>query len=141
MNRYVEKEIILSDGTQIPKGVRLAVLADFGNPEIYPEPEKFDIARFAKKRQEPGQENSWQFVTTSPTHLSFGHGEHACPGRFFASNEIKIILCHLLMKYDWQYVPNEPPPQPRRFEASCAVDAKTRIQARRRKAEIDLDHI
>jgi cytochrome P450 len=141
MNRYVEKEITLSDGTQIPKGVRVIVISDFANPEIYPEPEKFDIARFVKKRQEPGQENGWQFVTTSPTHLSFGHGEHACPGRFFASNEIKIVLCHLLMKYDWQYVPDEPLPQPRKFDGGCSVKADTRIQARRRKPEIDLDNL
>ncbi|KAI1813368.1 cytochrome P450 [Poronia punctata] len=139
MNRYVEKPLLLSDGTQIPSGVRIAVVSDFSNPAVYPSPEKFDVARFVKKRQEPGQENSWQFVTTSPTHLSFGHGEHACPGRFFASNEIKIILCHLLMKYDWRYVPGAEKPKPRVFETSSSVDAMTRIQARRRKAEIDLD--
>jgi hypothetical protein len=43
------------------------------------------------------------------------------------------------MKYDWRFVPDEPEPEPRQFESTIAVDPKTRIQARRRKAEIDLD--
>ncbi|KAI0406366.1 cytochrome P450 [Xylaria palmicola] len=139
MNRYVEKSITLSDGTVLPKGTRIAVVSDFKNPTIYPEPEKFDAARFVKMRQTPGQENSWQFVTTSASHLSFGHGEHACPGRFFASNEIKIILCHLLMKYDWQFVPDVPLPKSRIFDGTNSVKADTQIQGRRRKAEIDID--
>ncbi|RWA15034.1 hypothetical protein EKO27_g73 [Xylaria grammica] len=141
MNRYVEKTLTLSGGLEIPKGARIAVVSDFANPEIYPEPEKFDVARFVKKRQEPGQENSWQFVTTGPTALSFGHGEHACPGRFFASNEIKIILCHLLMKYDWRFVPDVPEPEPRLFESTRSVKPDTQIQARRRKTELDIDNL
>ncbi|KAI1360063.1 cytochrome P450 [Xylaria arbuscula] len=141
MNRYVEKPITLSDGVVVPKGARIAVVGDFWNPEVYAEPENFDPERFLKKRQEPGQENSWQFVTTSASHLNFGHGEHACPGRFFASNEIKIILCHLLMKFDWRFVPNEPEPEPQIFESTMAVKADTQIQARRRKPELDLDNL
>ncbi|KAI0451879.1 cytochrome P450 [Xylaria acuta] len=141
MNRYVEKPVTLSDGTALPKGARLAVVGDWANPAIYPEPERFDASRFVKKRREPGQENGWQFVTTSASHLGFGHGEHACPGRFFASNEIKIILCHLLVKYDWRFVPDVPEPEPRIFDSTQSVRADTQIQARRRKAELDLDTV
>ncbi|KAI1421730.1 cytochrome P450 [Xylaria sp. FL1777] len=141
MNRYVDKPVTLSDGLEIPKGARISVVADFRNPEIYDEPDKFDAARFMKKRQEVGQEHGWQFVTTSPTHLTFGHGEHACPGRFFASNEIKIILCHMLMKFDWRFVPDIPEPEPRIFESAMAVRADTKIQARRRKPELDIDSL
>ncbi|KAI0202679.1 cytochrome P450 [Astrocystis sublimbata] len=139
MNRYIDKTVTLSDGTTLPKGARMAVMGDFANPAIYPEPEKFDASRFVSKRQAPGQENSWQFVTTSASHLNFGHGEHACPGRFFASNEIKIILCHLLLKYDWRFVPDAPEPETRNFESNRSVKPDTQIQASRRKAEIDLD--
>ncbi|KAI0098329.1 cytochrome P450 [Hypoxylon sp. NC0597] len=140
MHRYVEKDLTLSDGTVLPKGARIIVAANFMDPEIYPEPEKFDAARFLKMRQQPGQENSWQFVTTSPAHTLFGHGQHACPGRFFASNEVKILLCHLLLKYDWRFVPEEGRPAPRVFESVNGVDQKSRIQVRRRKPEIDLDN-
>ncbi|KAI1396144.1 cytochrome P450 [Hypoxylon fuscum] len=141
MNRYVEKDIKLSDGTILPQGSRIMVASNFMDPTIYTEPEKFDAARFLKMRQQPGQENSWQFVTTSPAHTLFGHGQHACPGRFFASNEVKIALCYLLLKYDWRFVPEEGRPAPRVMEAISSVDQKSQIQARRRKAEIDLDNL
>jgi cytochrome P450 len=32
--------------------------------------------------------------------MSFGFGRHACPGRFFAANEIKLILSRILLDYD-----------------------------------------
>lgn len=32
--------------------------------------------------------------------MTVGHGLHACPGRFFASNEIKLLLSHLILNYD-----------------------------------------
>ncbi|KAI1438953.1 cytochrome P450 [Xylaria sp. CBS 124048] len=139
MNRYIESELILSDGHTLPKDTRVTVVGDFMNADIYPQPEVFDAARFLKKRQEPGQENHWQFATTSASHLSFGHGEHACPGRFFASNEMKIILCHLLIKFDWRFVPDLPEPANLEIEASLLVQADTKIQACRRKPEIDID--
>lgn len=41
-----------------------------------------------------------QFVTTNESNLMFGYGRHACPGRFFAANEIKLILARLILDYD-----------------------------------------
>lgn len=41
-------------------------------------------------------------ITTSPTHLPFGHGKHACPGRFFAMTEIKILIAYIILNYDVQ---------------------------------------
>lgn len=43
-----------------------------------------------------------RFVTTSPESLVFGHGAHACPGRFFASNEIKIVMIEMLRSWDFR---------------------------------------
>ena len=37
--------------------------------------------------------------------MSFGFGRHACPGRFFAANEIKLILARLLLDYDIRMPP------------------------------------
>ncbi|KAI1339931.1 cytochrome P450 [Xylariaceae sp. FL0016] len=141
MNRYVEKDITLSDGTLLPQGARLMVASNFADPTLYPSPATFDAARFLKLRQAPGHEHSWQFVTTSPAHTLFGHGQHACPGRFFASNEVKIALCHLLLKYDWRFVPGRGRPAPRTFEAVNGVRDDAEIQCRRRRPEIDLDSL
>ena len=32
--------------------------------------------------------------------MGFGYGSHACPGRFFATNAVKICLSELLLRYD-----------------------------------------
>lgn len=42
----------------------------------------------------------YQFVSVNKENMSFGFGRHACPGRFFASNEIKLIVVRLLLEYD-----------------------------------------
>ena len=138
MNRYVEEELELSDGTILPKGSRILVASKFMDPQTYPEPGKFDAARFLKKRQEPGQENNFQFVSTSPEHILFGHGMHACPGRFFAANEIKIALCQLLLKYDWAFPAGVTKPKYRLFETVLSATPDSEVQLRRRKEEIAL---
>ncbi|KAF2157929.1 cytochrome P450 [Myriangium duriaei CBS 260.36] len=140
MNRYVERTITLKDGTVLPRGSRIMVSASsFNDPTVYPDPEKFDVCRFLAMRSRPGQENNWQFVTTSPDHMLFGHGQHACPGRFFASNEIKIALCHFLLKYDMKLVDGEERPQDLEFEGTSLVNPDGRIMMRRRQEEISLD--
>ena len=42
----------------------------------------------------------YQFVSVTKENMAFGFGRHACPGRFFAANEIKLILARLLLGYD-----------------------------------------
>ncbi|CAI7672189.1 unnamed protein product [Penicillium manginii] len=103
LSRLAKKEIPLSDGTIIPKGAMIGVSTHTNtDPTIYPSPELYDGYRFHKKRQQPGNEQRFQFVTTSRESFGFGHGVHACPGRFFAANESKIFLVHLLLKYEWK---------------------------------------
>lgn len=137
MNRYVEREFELSDGTVMPSGSRFLVAGAFNDPLVYKDPEKFDAFRFYSKL-EPGQVNSWAHVTTSASHMGFGHGQHACPGRFFASNEIKVALCHLLLKYDWALVEGDEP-QIFKFESNNSMSPSSKVSLRRRKEEIDMD--
>jgi len=103
MPRQATKSFTLKDNTFIPSGTYVAVgPRQEHNPDIYTNPLKFDGHRFLKLREAPGAENKHQFVTTSSEITVFGHGTHACPGRFFASNEIKLLLAHMLMYYDWK---------------------------------------
>ncbi|KAF7523222.1 hypothetical protein G7054_g11845 [Neopestalotiopsis clavispora] len=141
MNRYVDQEVTLSDGTVLPKGSRLMVAANFKDPQVYSEPEGFDAERFVKKRQESGQENGWQLATTTSDYTLFGHGQHACPGRFFAINELKILLCHLLLKYEWRFNPEKGRMPPRLIANTKAIAGDTEIQCKSRVPEIDLDCI
>jgi hypothetical protein len=65
-----------------------------------PSLDEFHPWRFSDLRKHSGEENKHQFVTTTTEDTVFGHGRWACPGRFFASNEIKAILIQLLARYD-----------------------------------------
>lgn len=141
MNRVAEEDVTLSDGTHIPAGAVVSCSMDnLTNPSIYPDPEKFDARRFLRMREQPGQENSWQFVTTSPEHLGFGHGTHACPGRFFASNEAKIALAYLLLMYDIR-LPDGVTERPQTFgkDAEFFVDPEVKIMFRRREESVPRD--
>lgn len=69
---------------------------------------EFDALRWYRQRQgeelkgaaKASAESANQMVTVSPTALTFGYGRHACPGRFFAANEIKMILGRAILEYD-----------------------------------------
>jgi cytochrome P450 len=103
--RAVKRDLTLSDGTHLPKGVHLMmpispVILD---PEVITEPEVFDGLRHYNKRQLPGESNRHQFATTSETNLHFGHGKYACPGRFFASSTVKLLISNILLRYDVKF--------------------------------------
>ena len=140
LHRLASKDIRLSDGLTIPKGANMVVSAHIMNDEtIYPEANSYDGFRFYKIRQEPGQENKHQLVMASKDHFGFGYGVHACPGRFFASNEIKIILAHLLMKYDFKFA-EDGLSRPKSFELGTEIvcDHRVKMLFKARKPEIDL---
>ncbi|KAL9615808.1 MAG: hypothetical protein Q9160_009241 [Pyrenula sp. 1 TL-2023] len=134
--RKVKKPITLHDGTVLPPGSRLSVpLAEINlDPKIYPEPEQFDGFRFSKLRQEPGKENRHQFVTTGLDHMSFGHGTHACPGRFFANNEIKVILTYVFEHYDIKMPEGQGRPENLYHAEGIRPDTSKSLLMRRRSA-------
>lgn len=138
MHRITEKQITLSDGTRLPKGAFTMVGIDNMNDEsIFKDPFKFKGDRFLKMRQQPGQENRWHFVSTSPEHLVFGHGKHACPGRFFAANEIKVVMIYLLMKYDWKFT-SEGKKEDESFGQDLQTDPTAKAMIRKRETGLML---
>lgn len=141
MNRFTLQKIVLSDGTVLPKGANIAISTKpLEDEEIYPNAATYDGYRFLKKRQEPGQEHRHQFVTTTTDHFVFGHGVHACPGRFFAANETKILLVHLLMKYDWKL---QSEGRPKNFDngTESIPNPMVELLFRSRKPDIDLSFL
>ncbi|KAI1819348.1 cytochrome P450 [Xylaria intraflava] len=141
MHRIALADVTLSDGTVIPKGTKCAVRSTNRlDPTIHENPETFDGARFLRMREVPSKANQAHLVTTGTDALGFGHGLHSCPGRFFAANEIKIALIHLLLKYDLKpaagYVPKV-----LEVAFDLSVDPNARIMFRRREAELDLDSL
>ncbi|KAH8745355.1 cytochrome P450 monooxygenase-like protein [Diaporthe sp. PMI_573] len=141
MRRMATKDIKLDEGITIRRGERIVVDASsMKDTKIYEDVDRYDIYRFRRMREDPAKMNKAQLVTTSPDHLAFGHGLHACPGRFFASNEVKVALCHLLLKYDWKLAPGNTV-DPLVAGVSRQVNPKTVIMFRRRKEELDIDSL
>ncbi|KAI0348326.1 cytochrome P450 [Trametopsis cervina] len=117
VSRMFYKDYTLSDGTFIPAGniVVTPVLPTHMDPENYENPRVFDPLRFVKLQEDDpsvAQATTLQYVTTTSDFYSFGHGKSACPGRFFAINEMKDFIVFILLNYDLKFE-NEgvvPPP-------------------------------
>ena len=105
MHRVMLEKHRLPDGVVLPQGahVCMAVNAIQNDPDVTPQPDVFDGLRYYKMRQKEGESHLHQFSTTQERILNFGHGANSCPGRFFASLEIKVILVRLITDYDWAF--------------------------------------
>ncbi|EGU79217.1 hypothetical protein FOXB_10248 [Fusarium oxysporum f. sp. conglutinans Fo5176] len=142
MRRYVTEDITLSSGLTLQKGTRLNVdNRRLDDPKIYENPEVYNPYRFYDMRSEAGKDHGAQLVSTGSNHMGFGHGQHSCPGRFFAANEIKVALCHILVKYDWKLCPDtETKPDTRGMIAKSSPVTDILIK-RRGSVELDLEAI
>ncbi|KDN70031.1 putative cytochrome P450 oxidoreductase GliF [Colletotrichum sublineola] len=87
---------------KIPSGVMAVVDAQEINrsPELWENPDQFDMDRFYHLREMSGNDNRYHFVTTSSNSPGWGDGTQACPGRFFATSTLKIVMAHVIMNYD-----------------------------------------
>lgn len=100
----------LSDGTYLPAGTTIQVpwYPVTRDESIYPGADKYDPYRFYRIRTgtDGGEmplkhsREQYQFASVTDTDMAFGYGRHACPGRFFATAEIKLILAKILLDYD-----------------------------------------
>jgi ent-kaurene oxidase len=136
MHRVLLQKTTLSDGTVLPRGahISMAVNSIQNDPVVTPEPTKFDGFRYYNLRQAEGQGHLHQFSTTQDRILNFGHGPNACPGRFFASLEIKIILVKLLMDYDFKLKDGSKRPANLRAHEFIFPNPDAEILMRRRPA-------
>jgi cytochrome P450 len=80
-------------GYRIPAGAYVAVhlWGVHHQPELWPEPERFDPERFAAHRRE---DKVHRFA-----YLPFGNGVHKCIGMYFGGMEIKAAMHQLLLRY------------------------------------------
>ncbi|KAK4209468.1 Ent-kaurene oxidase [Rhypophila decipiens] len=89
----------------IPPGTVIATALDgiHRDPVIYPSDD--DPNCFNPFRDAPQFKSA---TSLDDGFLAFGYGRHACPGRFFALNEMKIMVAHMVLNYDIEYVGKRP---------------------------------
>ncbi|KAI4660219.1 uncharacterized protein J4E78_004919 [Alternaria triticimaculans] len=142
MRRQAQRTVVLPNGLVINKGEQIAVDGfNMSDPNVYPDPHRYDIYRYQRMRASTDRATVSQshLVSTGPNNLSFGHGAQGCPGRFFAANEMKIALCHLLLKYDWELAEGTDLESRFLFGETEALWKGNRLRFRRRREEIDLE--
>ncbi|KAI8632630.1 cytochrome P450 [Xylariaceae sp. FL1651] len=128
------KGLKLSSGDVIPFGETVAGpnhAVNFSST-IYSNPAEFDGFRYSKLREIPGNETKHQFISTSTESINFGHGIGACPGRFFASTEIKIMLVYLLSHFDVKLAEGSQRPQNVYTGTVCLPDMQAPILFKKR---------
>ncbi|KAI3317087.1 cytochrome P450 oxidoreductase GliF [Xylariaceae sp. AK1471] len=102
LQRHIEKPVKLSVGPTIPAGAIVGVDAQAINrsPDLWTDPDNFDMSRFYRLREQPGNDNRYHFLTTGSDSPGWGDGTQACPGRFFATSTLKIALAYVVKNYD-----------------------------------------
>ncbi|KAJ7708346.1 cytochrome P450 [Mycena rosella] len=137
MNRMVMKPagFTFSDGTHLPGGsyVAAAMYATHHDEAHYKNAEVFDGFRFARMRDAKGDPGKFQMVTPDTTYMSFGLGRHACPGRFFAVTELKVMMAHILENYNVKLEQDgvlRPPSE--WFGTTCGANSTAKVLFRKR---------
>ncbi|KAL8832624.1 MAG: hypothetical protein Q9191_000140 [Dirinaria sp. TL-2023a] len=104
-HRRIREDITLSDGTFLPSGFQLSVAADvlIRDSMRYPHPEVFDPMRFFDPERTKPEEGNQVAFTSLQDSLAFGYGRQACPGRWFASTQVKLCLAHLIKNFDIRF--------------------------------------
>ncbi|KAI0547233.1 putative cytochrome P450 [Xylaria curta] len=112
--RLITRDWIFSDGFRVPANTQIGVptQAISMDPLIYEDPERFDGLRFYKMKKtlesesegkaDVGAIGKLSFTSSNHESMAFGYGRHACPGRWFAGNEIKMIMIYLLEHYEFR---------------------------------------
>ncbi|KAL3426502.1 cytochrome p450 [Phlyctema vagabunda] len=144
-NRYLPIPVTLSNGIHLPARTRIAVpqyaiINDAANvPGV--DPSQYDPWRYSRLREDPKNAQKYFFAMTDSTHMAFGYGKYACPGRFFVSNEIKMTLAHLLLKYDWKFPEGCGRPKNFTIDSDMYPDRSARVLMRRRTVEKGIEEL
>jgi cytochrome P450 len=144
MNRRVVSPMRLSTGETLPVGAIVMISDNFADPTVYADPDKFDPYRYITAREANPHSN--YHVSLTPSHMGFGYGGHACPGRFLASNMMKIAMAFMVVNYDWRVEGGADGEVMKglRTEIETKIlvlpDAKVELRARaREEREVELD--
>ncbi|GES74477.1 cytochrome P450 [Rhizophagus clarus] len=97
LEHVVLKDYTFSNGLQVPKDRIVNIYAE----DVYqdeslqgPNPKSFEPFRHVDVNASAAK--------IGKNYLSFGGGKHACPGRYFAINEIKFFMHNMILNYNFR---------------------------------------
>jgi sterol 14-demethylase len=114
-------------GWTVPAGKLVAVSPAVSNrdPRCFPEPERFDPARYDDGREEDRRHAfAW---------IPFGAGRHRCVGAAFAMMQLKTIFSDLLLRYEFELA--QPPDRYVNDHSKMVVQLRQPCLARYRRRE------
>ncbi|KAM0817452.1 putative Cytochrome P450 [Seiridium cardinale] len=115
MKRLFKQPYTFQDGTHIRAGtyVAMPVFSIENDPSNTPDPEKFDGLRAYRAAREAGADSAGEhlFSSPGPNFLNFGYGKTACPGRFFASVVVKMVMVKAFTDYEFKFLPGTDRPK------------------------------
>ncbi|KAK7886011.1 hypothetical protein WMY93_025632 [Mugilogobius chulae] len=102
------RELLLRKNDQLCTNVFLAIHTD---PEVHPEPYTFKYDRFLNPDGTKKKDFYKSGRRVKYYNAPFGGGLSMCPGRFFALNELKQMVFHMLVYFDFELLnPDEKMP-------------------------------
>lgn len=149
MHRFVRPAAgyTFSNGDHVPCGAHLSlpVLGRHLDAGLYADPTVFDAFRFSRDREDGAaaghpdkRARVRAAVNASPDHLPWGIGKSQCPGRFFAVDELKMVLAHILIYYEVQHIPQRPPNIMIGSQSIPPLSASIKVRRRRSVASKEL---
>ena len=113
MNRVVTRPYVFkSSGLDVPAGTMTsaATSAVATDPSTFKDPHSFDGRRFWNLRLDNKEaESHYNMGMATEDSLGFGLGSQACPARFFATAQMKLMLCKLLIGWEMTLEKNGQP--------------------------------
>ena len=120
LRKVMVNNLRTEDGILLPKGCDVSMLSFpiQSDGDLFDEPFKFDPFRYSRIREASIATSSdsdkkasdtkvpaptLSFVSTGSQFLPFGHGKHACPGRYLVDFELKMILAYILLNYEIEF--------------------------------------
>jgi cytochrome P450 len=135
-NRIMQTDYTLSNGVTLRKGEQICVsgCSIQKDPNIYPDVfTKYGGLRSYAQGQRDSKPHPYK---SSDEDLIWGAGRWACPGRFLANIEAKIIIVKLLSEYEFKLLPGKGRPKDMTFHEYNFVGEHEKIMVRRRENDL-----
>ncbi|KAK5996321.1 Cytochrome P450 monooxygenase gloP [Cladobotryum mycophilum] len=108
------KDLLIPPGTNIS----VAAWSIHHDASFYENPHEYDALRFSRPREDIAQKTQSGVITeknienaiavdkvnslstTSETFLAWGHGRKSCPGRYFATDVMRLVIASMVKDYE-----------------------------------------